>query len=83
MHIQHEQKLNPTNFLKICFLEDPSNNNYLLIVYSGSIACAYAVSILRCAVAIGEGSSRLGLLSGDPLLSLFDMLLARGGGSGT
>ncbi len=34
-------------------------------------------------VAVGEGLSRLGILSGGPLLSLFDMLLGIGGGSGT
>jgi hypothetical protein len=37
---------------------------------------AHAVSILKCFVAIGEGFSRLGILSGGPCLSLFDMLLA-------
>jgi len=40
---------------------------------------------LRHAVAVvGEGSFRLGVLSGGPPLSLFDMLLetARGGGRG-
>ncbi len=43
----------------------------------------YVISILRRDVAVGEGSSRLGLLSGSPPLSLFDMLLVIGGGSGT
>ncbi len=38
------------------------------------------VSILRHAVAVGEGLSRLGLLAGGPPLSLFDMLLATTGG---
>jgi hypothetical protein len=48
--------------------------------------CVHAVSILRCAVAVGEGFSRLSILSrgpGGPPLSLFDMLLATGGGPGT
>jgi hypothetical protein len=35
-----------------------------------------AISILRQAIAISEGSSMLGLLSRSPPLSLFDMLLA-------
>jgi len=39
------------------------------------LQCAHAVSILKCVVAIGEGSSRLGILSGGPPLSLLDMLL--------
>jgi hypothetical protein len=38
------------------------------------------VSILRLAVAVGEGSIRLSILSRGPPLSLFDMLLVRGGG---
>jgi len=52
-----------------------------------------AFSILRRAVAVGEGFSRLGVLSGGlslslfdmlgPPLSLFDMLLVTRGGSGT
>jgi hypothetical protein len=44
---------------------------------------ARVISILKCVVAIGEGSSRLGILSGDPSLSLFDMLLVTKGGLGT
>jgi hypothetical protein len=44
---------------------------------------AYAISMLRRDVAAGEGSFRLGVLSGGPPLSLFDMLLMIGGGSGT
>ncbi len=47
------------------------------------LQCAQVVSILRHAVAIGEGSSKLALLSGGPPFSLFDMLLAIRGGSGT
>jgi hypothetical protein len=35
------------------------------------------ISILRSDVALGEGSSKLGLHSGGPSLSLFDMLLSR------
>ncbi len=35
---------------------------------------------MRHVVAVGEGLSRLGLLAGGPPLSLFDMLLATGGG---
>jgi hypothetical protein len=38
------------------------------------------MSILRQAVVIGEGSSRLGILLDGPPLSLFDMLLVIGGG---
>jgi hypothetical protein len=40
--------------------------------------CAQVISILRCAVAAGEGSSKLVVLSGGPTLSLFDMLLTTG-----
>jgi hypothetical protein len=40
------------------------------------------VSILRWVVAIGEGFSRLSVLSRSPPLSLFDMLLANGEGLG-
>jgi hypothetical protein len=47
-----------------------------------ALQCAHAISILRHDVAIGEGSSRLGILSKGPALSLFAMLLAIGGGSG-
>jgi len=42
-----------------------------------------AISILRGAVVVREGSSKLGLLSGGPPLSLFDMLLVTRGGLGT
>jgi len=41
------------------------------------------ISILRPVVIIGEGSSKLGVLLGGPPLLLFDMILTRGGGSGT
>jgi hypothetical protein len=41
-----------------------------------TLQCAHVVSILICVVAIVEGSSRLGIISGGPPLSLFDMLLA-------
>jgi hypothetical protein len=44
---------------------------------------AQVVSILKHAGAIGEGSSKLGILSGGPPLSLFDMLLATKVGLGT
>ncbi len=44
--------------------------------------CSQEFSILRHAVAIGEGSSKLGLLSSGPPF-LFDTLLAISGGSGT
>jgi hypothetical protein len=37
------------------------------------------VSISRCAVAVGEGSSRQSIFSGGPPLSSFDMLLATEG----
>jgi hypothetical protein len=37
--------------------------------------CLQAVSILRCAVAVGEGFSRPSLISEGPPLSLFDLLL--------
>ncbi len=48
-----------------------------------TLQCAYAISILRRVVVIGEGSLRLGILSRAPPFFLFDMLLAIGGGSGT
>jgi hypothetical protein len=38
------------------------------------------ISILRQALVIGEGSSRLGILSEGPPLFSFDMLLVIGGG---
>ncbi len=41
---------------------------------------AQAVSILRLAVEVSEGSSRLVILSGGPSLSLFDMLVSTGRG---
>ncbi len=41
------------------------------------------ISILKHVVALGEGSSRLGLLSRSPPLSLFDMLFTRERGLGT
>ncbi len=44
---------------------------------------AKAISILKFAIAIGEGYSKLGVLSGGPPLSLFDMLLMIEGGLGT
>jgi len=43
----------------------------------------HAVSILEHVVVIGEGSSRLGVLSRGLPLSLFEMLLATSGGLGT
>ncbi len=43
--------------------------------------CLQAISILRCAVAVGEGFSRPGLISEGPPLSLFDLLLANRSGS--
>jgi hypothetical protein len=46
------------------------------------LQCAHVVSILRRAIAIGEGFSRLGVLSRGPPLSLFDMFITIGGGSG-
>jgi hypothetical protein len=42
-----------------------------------------AVSILKCVVEGGEGSSKLGILSGGPPFSLFDMLLMTREVSGT
>ncbi len=58
-----------------------------------ALQCAQAISILKRAVGVGEGSSRLGVLSGGlpfslfdmlgPPLSLFDMLLATREGLGT
>jgi hypothetical protein len=47
------------------------------------LQCAHVVSILRHVIAIGEGFSTLGVLSKGPPLSLFDMLIMIGGGSGT
>jgi hypothetical protein len=40
-------------------------------------------SLFRCIVTIGEGSSKLDVISRGLSLSLFDMLLATKGGSGT
>ncbi len=44
---------------------------------------AQAISILSHAIVVGEGSSKLGVISRGPPLLLFDMLVATGGGSGT
>jgi hypothetical protein len=44
------------------------------------VQCTQVVSILKRAVVDGEGSSRLGLFSRGPPLSLFDMFLATGRG---
>ncbi len=41
---------------------------------------AQAIFILRWGVVVGEGSSRLNILLESPPFSLFDMLLATGGG---
>ncbi len=41
---------------------------------------AKVISILKCAIAIGEGYSKLGVLSGVPPLCLSDMLLVIEGG---
>jgi hypothetical protein len=45
------------------------------------LQCVQVISILRCAVVIGESASRLNVLSGGCPLSLFDMLvvMTRGG----
>jgi hypothetical protein len=43
----------------------------------------HKVSILKHVVTIGESSSRLGILLGSPSLSLLDILLVTGEGSGT
>ncbi len=43
----------------------------------------HMVSILKHVVTTGESSSRLGVLLGSPSLSLLDMLLVTGEGSGT
>ncbi len=43
----------------------------------------HAISILRCDITLGEDSSRLGILSRGSPLSLFDILLVRGGHSRT
>jgi hypothetical protein len=43
---------------------------------------AYVISILKHVVAIGEGLCKLNMIfSKGPFISLFDMLLAIGGGS--
>jgi len=47
------------------------------------LQCAQATSILKCVIEIGEASCRLGVLSGGPPLSLFDMLPTTRGGLGT
>ncbi len=44
------------------------------------VQCTQVVSILKRAVVVGEGSSRLGRFSRGPPLSLFDMFLATGRG---
>jgi hypothetical protein len=44
---------------------------------------AYVISILKQVVAIGKGSSSLGIFSRGPPLSLFDMLLMTRGCLGT
>ncbi len=41
------------------------------------------IFVLRCAVAVGEGSFRLGILSGGCPISIVDMLLMTGGDLGT
>jgi hypothetical protein len=48
-----------------------------------ALECTLVIFVLRCAVAVGEGSFRLGILSGGPLISLFDMLLKTRGDLGT
>ncbi len=47
-----------------------------------ALQCAQAITILSRAIAVGEGFSKLGILSRGPTLLLFDMLLATGGDSG-
>jgi hypothetical protein len=53
-----------------------------VLLAKGITVCAGSL-ILRRAVAVDEGPSRLVILSGGPSLSLFDMFLSTGGGSGT
>jgi hypothetical protein len=47
------------------------------------LQCAQVVSTLKCVVEVGEGSSKLGIFSRGPPLSLFDMLLVTRRVSGT
>jgi hypothetical protein len=44
---------------------------------------AYVISILKQVVAIGKGSSKLGIFSRGPPFFLFDMLFMTGGRSRT
>jgi hypothetical protein len=48
-----------------------------------ALQCAYVISILRCVVIVGEGSSRLSILLRGPPFSLFDMFFVARGGSRT
>jgi len=64
------------------FQISPSLSNKLLLILQPVHLLAFA-SILRWAVAAGEGSSRLGALWGLPPFSLVDSLHANGGGLGS
>jgi len=64
------------------FQISPSLSNKLLLILQHVHLLAFA-SILRWAVAAGEGSSRLGALWGLPPFSLVDSLHANGGGLGS
>jgi hypothetical protein len=44
---------------------------------------AQAISILKCVIEVGEGSSRLGVLLGGLALSFCDMFFTTRGGLGT
>ncbi len=55
--------------------------NYLIQLINGKMTFIHMKSsILRCGVLVGKSASSLGVLSRGPPLSLFDMLLAIGGG---
>jgi hypothetical protein len=60
----------------------PFSLSFVHILYEEGVngQCAQMISILRCVVAIGDGFSRLGVLSRGPPFSFFDMffVLKRG-----
>jgi hypothetical protein len=67
-----------------------TRSSHLLVLHSFykqrvivALQRAQVIFILKCAITIGESSSRLNILSRGPPLSLFDMFIAIGGGLGT
>jgi hypothetical protein len=47
-----------------------------------TLQCAQVIFIFKRVIAIGESFSKLGILSGGPPISLFDMILAMEEGLG-